>query len=135
MIKRYLLTAKKEDKTNYETFFTIRSAEYRQLEFIHCGYKTKIIPLDFDLTYQEIDEHYKNEIEKVNILNDFLYILKEHHGVSEDDFNNIEEDIDIIYLVFKKCEDSDLSHWENIERAIEYLKDIKNTHYDYSKIN
>ena len=44
MIKRFLLTAKKEDKTNYETFFTMRSAEYRQLEFIHCGYKTKIIP-------------------------------------------------------------------------------------------
>lgn len=139
MIKRYLLTAKKENKTtcetNYETFFTIRAAEDRQLVFISCGYKTEIIPLDIDLARHEIKEHYKNEIEKENILSDFLYILKDHHNVSENDFDDIEKDIEIIYWAFNKCQSAEFSHWENIEITINYLKDMKNTHYDYSKIN
>ena len=70
MIRRYLLTAKKENKTtcetNYETFFTIKAAEDRQLVFINCGYKTEIIPLDIDLACHEIEEHYENEIEKTS---------------------------------------------------------------------
>ena len=53
MIKRYLLTAKKENgttrETNYETFFTMKSAEDRQLVFIKLGYKTEIIPIYIDL--------------------------------------------------------------------------------------
>lgn len=138
MIKRYLLTAKKENKTtcetNYETFFTIRAAEDRQLVFIGCGYKTEIIPLDIDLLRHEVREHY-DKFEKEDILNDFLYKLKEDYDVPEDDFENIEEDIDVIYFAFKKCEDSDLSHWQNIKKALNYLKSVSTTNYDYSKIN
>ena len=135
MIKRYLLTAKKEDKIENEIFFEMHSAEEMQLVYIKSGYKTGIIPLYIDLARHEIEEHYENEIEKENILSDFLYKIKDYHHVPEDDFEDIEKDIEIIYYAFKKCEDSDLSHWENIERTIDYLKDASDTNYDYSKIN
>lgn len=135
MIYRYLLTLQKEDKIENEIFFEMSSAEEMQLVYIKDGYKTRIVPLSIDLARHEIEEHYENEIEKENILSDFLYKIKDHHHVPEDDFKNIEKDIETIYWAFKKCEDSDLSHWQNIERTIDYLKDMKNTHYDYSKIN
>ena len=135
MIKRYLLTAKKEDKIENEIFFEKYIAEKKQVVYTSNEYKTRLIELDIDLARHEIEQHYENEIEKENILNDFLYKLKDYHNVSEDDFNDIEQDIDIIFLAFKKCEDSDLSHWQNIERTIDYLKDISATNYDYSKIN
>jgi len=135
MIKRYLLTAQKEDKIENEIFFEMHSAEEMQLVYINSGYKTRIVPLSIDLARHEIEEHYQNEIEKEDILNDFLYKLKDYHDVSEDDFDDIEKDIGTIYWAFKKCADSDLSHWENIEKTIDYLKDMKNTNYDYSKIN
>ena len=85
MIKRYLLTAKKEDKIENEIFFEMNSAEQMQLVYIKDGYKTRIVPLSIDLARHEIEEHYENEIEKENILSDFLYILKDHHDVSEND--------------------------------------------------
>lgn len=135
MIKRYLLTAKKDEEIKNEIFFTMNSAEEMQFVYIKDGYKTRIVPLSIDLARHEIEEHYENEIEKENILSDFLYKLKDYHDVSEDDFNDIEKDIGTIYWAFKKCADSDLSHWQNIEKTIDYLKDMKNTHYDYSKIN
>lgn len=135
MIKRYLLIAKKEDEIKNEIFFEMNSAERKQLVYIDSGYKTQILPLSIDLARHEIEEHYEDEIEKENILNDFLYKLKCYHNVSEDDFEDIEKDIDVIYFAFKKCEDSDSSYWENIERTINYLKDVSATNYDYSKIN
>lgn len=135
MIKRYLLTAKKEEKIENEIFFEMHSAEEMQLVYIKSGYKTQIVPLSIDLAKHEIEEHYQNEIEKEDILSDFLYKIKDYHNVPEDDFHDIQKDIGTIYWAFKKCEDSDLSHWENIEKTIDYLKDMKNTHYDYSKIN
>lgn len=135
MITRYLLTAKKEDKIENEIFFEMNSAEQMQLVYINSGYKTRIIPLHIDLARHEIEEHYENEIEKENILSDFLYKLKDIHNVAENDFSDIEKDIDIIYFAFKKCEDSDLSHWQNIERTLDYLKDVSATNYNYSKIN
>ena len=111
------------------------SAKKMQLVYINSGYKTQILPLFIDLARHEIEEHYQNEIEKEDILNDFLYRLKDYHDVSENDFNDIEKDIDVIYFAFKKCEDSDLSHWQNVETTIDYLKDLSSTNYDYSKIN
>lgn len=134
MIKRYLLTAEKEDKIENEIFFEMNTAEQMQLVYIDSGYKTRIIPLHIDLAKHEIEEHYENEIEKENILSDFLYQLKDYYDVPEDDFEDIEKDIGTIYYTFKKCGDSDLSHWQNIEKTIDYLKNMKNTHYDYSKI-
>lgn len=135
MIKRYLLTATKKDKIENEIFVEMHSAEEMQLVYIKSGYKTRIVPLSINLTKHEIEEHYENEIKKENILSDFLYRLKEYHDILEDDFYNVQKDIEPIYWAFKKCEDSDLSHWENIEKTIDYLKDMKNTNYDYSKIN
>ena len=135
MIKRYLVSAKKEDNIKNLVFYDLNSAEKTQVVFALKGYKTRLIPLDIDLARHEIQQHYENEIEKEDILSDFLYKLKDYHDVSEDDFDDIEKDIGTIYWAFKKCADSDLSHWENIEKTIDYLKDMKNTHYDYSKIN
>lgn len=135
MIKRYLLIATKNNEQKNEIFFELNSAERMQTAYIEHGYETQILPLSIDLARHEIEEHYENEIEKENILSDFLYKLKDYHNVSEDDFNDIEKDIGTIYWAFKKCADSDLSHWQNIEKTIDYLKDMKNTHYDYSKIN
>jgi hypothetical protein len=135
MIKRYLLTAKKENKIENEIFFEMSSAEKMQLVYINSGYKTQILPLSIDLARHEIEEHYQDEIEKENILSDFLYQLKDYYDVPEDDFENIKKDIDVIYFAFKKCEDSDSSYWQNIEKTIDYLKDLSATNYDYSKIN
>ena len=135
MIKRYLLIAEKEDKIENEIFFEMSSAEKMQLVYINSGYKTQILPLSIDLARHEIEEHYQDEIEKEDILNDFLYRLKDYHNVNHSDFADIEKDMGTIYWAFQKCVDSDSSHWENIEKTIDYLKSIKNTHYDYSKIN
>ena len=132
MIKRFLVSATKEDKIENLIFFTRDAAETIQTTLISKGYKTKIIPLTIVVTQQEIIELYENEIEKINIFNDFAYILSNNYNVSEND--DISKDLDIIYSMFKKVEDSDLSHWENIEKTIDYLKDIKNTNYDYNKI-
>lgn len=135
MIKRYLLTAQKEDKIKNKIFFEMKTAEQMQLVYIKDGYKTQISPLSIDLARHEIEEHYENEIEKECILSDFLSVLKDYHDVPEDDFNDIAKDIETIYWAFKKCEDSDLSYWDNIEKTINYLKDISAVNYDYSKIN
>lgn len=135
MIKRYLLIATQNNEQKNEIFFELNSAEQMQTAYIEHGYETQILPLSIDLARHEIEEHYENEIEKENILSDFLYKLKDYHDVSEDDFNDIEKDIEIIYWAFKKCEDSDSSYWENIEKTIDYLKDLSVTNYDYSKIN
>lgn len=134
MITRYFLMATKGDKINNEIHFTMNQAEQRQLVLINDGYKTKIYPLKIDLAMHEIQEHYDSEIAKYDILNDLLYILKENHNVPEEDFSDIEEDINIIYSIFLKKSNSEFSHWENIESTIDYLKDVKNTKYNYSKI-
>lgn len=135
MIKRYLLTTIKNNEEKNEIFFELNSAEKMQIEYNKRGYSTKILPLSIDLARHEIEEHYQDEIEKENILSDFLYQLKDYYDVPEDDFENIKKDIDVIYFAFKKCEDSDLSYWQNIEKTIDYLKDLSATNYDYSKIN
>jgi hypothetical protein len=135
MIKRYLLTAQKEDKIKNKVFFEMEAAEQMQLVYIKDGYKTRISPLSIELSRQEIKEHYENEIEKECILSDFLSVLNDYHDVPEDDFNDIAKDIETIYWAFKKCEDSDLSYLDNIEKTINYLKDISAVNYDYSKIN
>lgn len=133
MIKRYLLVTKKDDKEWYQVFFTMNQAENEQLVAIEDGYKTKIVPLDIDLACHEIQEHYEEEIEKEDILNDFLYILSDRYNVTEDDFDIIERDINIVFTIFKKVYDSELSHWENIEKTIDYLRDCDTT-YNYSQI-
>lgn len=135
MIKRYLLTTIKNNEEKNEIFFELNSAEKMQIEYNKRGYSTKILPLSIDLARHEIEEHYQDEIEKENILSDFLYQLKDYYDVPEDDFENIKKDIDVIYFAFKKCEDSDSSYWQNIEKTIDYLKDLSATNYDYSKIN
>lgn len=135
MIKRYLLTAQKEDKIKNKVFFEMEAAEQMQLVYIKDGYKTRISPLSIELSRQEIEEHYENEIEKEDILSDFLFVLNDYHDVPEDDFNDIAKDIETIYWAFKKCEDSDSSYWDNIEKTIDYLKDVSAVNYDYSKIN
>ena len=134
MIKRYLLQTTKDNKEWYQLFETMNTAENQQLVAIHNGYKTKIVPLTIDLAGHEIVEHYQNEIEKEDILNDFLYRLETFHQVNEEDFNTIEEDIDIIFQCYNKVYDTELSHWQNIERILDYIRDCKDVKYDYSKI-
>ena len=134
MIKRYLLKTTKDNKEWYQLFETMNTAEKQQVVEINNGYKTKIIPLTIDLAGHEIIEHYQNEIEKEDILNDFLYILSERHNVSEDDFHLIEQDINTIFTIYQKVSDSELSHWQNIERILDYIKDYKDMKYNYSQI-
>ena len=134
MIKRYLLVTEKDNMEQNQVFFTMNSAENQQLIAIEDGYKTKIIPLNIDLARHEIQEHYQNEIEKEDILSDFLYILSDRHDVPEDDFDIIEQDVNTIFTIYQKVADSDLSHWENIERILDYIKDHKGVKYNYSKI-
>ena len=134
MIKRYLLVTKKDNMEWNQLFFTMNQAEKEQLVAIKDGYKTKIIPLNIDLARHEIQEHYQDEIEKEDILNDFLYILSDRHDVPEDDFDIIEQDINTIFTIYQKVSDSELSHWQNIERILDYIKDYKDVKYNYSKI-
>lgn len=134
MIKRYLLHTTKDNKEWYQLFETMSTAENKQLVAIRDGYKTKIVPLTIDLAGQEIIEHYQNEVEKEDILSDFLYILSDRHDVLEDDFYLIEQDIDTIFNIYQKVSDSDLSHWQNIERILDYIKDYKDVKYNYSQI-
>lgn len=134
MIKRYLLTTKKDGMEWNQVFFTMNQAENEQLVAITDGYKTKITPLNIDLARHEIQEHYQDEIEKEDILNDFLYILSDRHDVPEDDLDIIEQDINTIFTIYQKVSDSELSHWQNIERILDYIKDYKDVKYNYSKI-
>lgn len=134
MIKRYLLTTKKDNMEWNQLFFTMNQAENEQLVAIKDGYKTKIIPLNIDLARHEIEEHYQDEIEKEDILNDFLYILSDRYDVPEDDFDIIERDVNTIFTIYQKVADSELSHWQNIERILDYIKDYKDVKYNYSKI-
>ena len=134
MIKRYLLVTKKDNMECNQLFFTMNQAENEQLVAIKDGYKTKIIPLNIDLARHEIEEHYQDEIEKEDILNDFLYILSDRHDVPEDDFDIIERDVNTIFTIYQKVADSELSHWQNIERILDYIKDYKDVKYNYSKI-
>lgn len=134
MIKRYLLVTKKDNMEWNQLFFTMNQAEKEQLVAIKDGYKTKIIPLNIDLARHEIQEHYQDEIEKEDILNDFLYILSDRYDVPEDDFNIIERDVNTIFTIYQKVADSELSHWQNIERILDYIKDYKDVKYNYSKI-
>ena len=134
MIKRYLLVTKKDNMEWNQLFFTMNQAENEQLVAIKDGYKTKIIPLNIDLARHEIEEHYQDEIEKEDILNDFLYILSDRYDVPEDDFDIIERDVNTIFTIYQKVSDSELSHWQNIERILDYIKDYKDVKYNYSKI-
>ena len=134
MIKRYLLTTTKDGMEWNQVFFTMNQAENEQLVAITDGYKTKITPLNIDLARHEIQEHYQDEIEKEDILNDFLYILSDRHDVPEDDFDIIEQDVNTIFTIYQKVSDSELSHWQNIERILDYIKDYKDVKYNYSKI-
>lgn len=134
MIKRYLLTTKKDGMEWNQVFFTMNQAENEQLVAITDGYKTKITPLNIELSRHEIQEHYQDEIEKEDILNDFLYILSDRHDVPEDDLDIIEQDVNTIFAIYQKVSDSELSHWQNIERILDYIKDYKDVKYNYSKI-
>ena len=134
MIKRYLLTTTKDGMEWNQVFFTMNQAENEQLVAITDGYKTKITPLNIDLARHEIQEHYQDEIEKEDILNDFLYILSDRHDVPEDDLDIIEQDVNTIFTIYQKVSDSELSHWQNIERILDYIKDYKDVKYNYSKI-
>ena len=134
MIKRYLLTTTKDGMEWNQVFFTMNQAENEQLVAITDGYKTKITPLNIDLARHEIQEHYQDEIEKEDILNDFLYILSDRHDVPEDDLDIIEQDVNTIFTIYQKVSDSELSHWHNIERILDYIKDYKDVKYNYSKI-
>ena len=148
MIKRYLLIAKKEDERKNEIFFEMNSAERRQLVYIHSGYKTQILPLSIDLARHEIEEHYQDEIEKEDILSDFLYQLKDYYDVPEDDFKNIEEDIDVcedtIYRIasiskvivalgaMKLVEEGKLDIYEDVSKYLGYT--LRNPNHPDKKI-
>lgn len=122
-IKRYLL--KMSDGT-FQIHNTEKSAKTAGM---FSNKKFKVDVLDIELTVREIVK-IQEETEKENILLDVLQILHNTYHVTEFD-NCIEEDKEIIYNVFNKCEDSDLSHWENIEKTIDYLKDCS-TVFDYN---
>lgn len=85
------------------------------------------------LTYDEINAIIECN-EKRNILEDTLEILHRNYDVDTKFDEDIQKDIDIIYGTFIKVSDSDLSHWENIEKTIDYLKDCYNTSFNYSSI-
>lgn len=124
-IKRYLLSM--SDGT-FQIHNTEKSAKTAG-KFSNKKFKVDV--LDIELTVREIVK-IQEETEKENILLDVLQIIHNTYHVTEFD-NCIEEDKEIIYNVFNKCEDSDLSHWENIEKTIDYLKDCS-TVFDYNTL-
>lgn len=124
-IKRYLLSM--SDGT-FQIHNTEKSAKTAG-KFSNKKFKVDV--LDIELTVREIVK-IQEETEKENILLDVLQIIHNNYHVTEFD-DCIEEDEEIIYNVFNKCEDSDLSHWENIEKTIDYLKDCS-TVFDYNTL-
>lgn len=72
--------------------------------------------------------------EKQNILTDYLKRLHEYYDVNSESDELIKKDLDIIYKIFKKVEDSNLSYWENIDKTIDYLKDMSSTNFNYNSI-
>ena len=121
-IKRYLLRINDE-------FQVHRIEESATRAGMFSNNKFKVDVLDIELTSTEIKQ-IKEEEEKENIMNDVLQIIHNVYHVTEFDVC-IKEDKEIIYNVFNKCEDSDLSHWENIEKTIDYLKGCS-TVFDYN---
>lgn len=122
-IKRYLL------RMSDGTFQIHNTKESATRAGIFSNNKFKVDVLDIELTSIEINQ-IKKEEEKENIFLDVLQILHNNYHMTEFD-DCIKEDKEIIYKTFNKCEDSDLSHWENIERTIDYLKDCS-TVFDYN---
>lgn len=122
-IKRYLLIM------SDGTFQIHNTEESATRAGMFSNNKFKVEVLDIELTSIEINQ-IKKEEEKENIFLDVLQILHNNYHVTEFD-DCIEEDKEIIYKTFNKCEDSDLSHWENIERTIDYLKGCS-TVFDYN---
>ena len=87
----------------------------------------------FILTPEEIRLVIK-ESEKEDIFEDFCTILEQNYDIDVKWHQEITDDIDIIYDTFNHVEDSDLSHWQNIDRTVDYLMDSDRTSYDYSKL-
>ena len=85
------------------------------------------------LTREEINEIIQ-ESEKEDIFEDFCTILDQDYGIDVRWNQEIKNDIDKIYRVFNHVYDSDLSHWDNINKTIDYLKDYTDTTFDYSKL-
>ena len=85
------------------------------------------------LTREEINEIIQ-ESEKEDIFENFCTILDQDYGIDVRWNQEIKNDIDKIYRVFNHVYDSDLSHWDNINKTIDYLKDCTDTTFDYSKL-
>ena len=69
------------------------------------------------LTREEINEIIQ-ESEKEDIFEDFCTILNQKYGIDVRWHQEIKDDIDKIYRGFEHVCDSELSHWENIEKTI-----------------
>ena len=85
------------------------------------------------LTREEINEIIQ-ESEKEDIFEDFCTILNQNYGIDVRWHQELKNDIELIYKTFEHVCDSELSHWENIYKTINYLKDYTNTAFDYSKL-
>ena len=90
------------------------------------------ISVTIELTEQDV-QNIIREYESNNILEDVLSIIHERNKISNFDENLIRSDKNLIYSAFEHEEDSNLSHWENIERAIRYMEQY-DLPFDYSKL-
>ena len=87
----------------------------------------------FTLTREEINKIIE-EHEKENIFEDFCTVLRDDYDIDVRWHQELKNDIDLIYKTFEHVCDSDLSHWENINKTIDHLKNCTDTAFDYSKL-
>ena len=85
------------------------------------------------LTREEINKIIE-EHEKENIFEDVCTVLRDDYNIDVRWHQELKNDIDLIYRTFDHVCDSDLSHWDNITKTINHLKDYTNTAFDYSKL-
>ena len=87
----------------------------------------------FTLTREEINAIIE-EHEKENIFEDVCTVLRDDYNIDVRWHQELKNDINLIYTTFYHVCDSDLSHWDNIAKTINRLKDYTDTAFDYSKL-
>ena len=133
MIKKYALitNGKVHDVFHTEDAATNMGIELSSLNIMENFY---VQPIYIELSDDEINKLYQERIECYDILLDTLNILYNEYNVSEDYEGCIENDMGIIYYAYNQNFDANRSHWDNIRATINYLKNMKDTNFDYLNI-
>lgn len=137
-MKKYLLiTEDKAGTINQKMFSSVDAATTEGVKLYELNKIKRFVvnPFNLILTDSEIRNLYQEKVEKYDILDDVLYILKTDNDVDlENVREDIKQDIDVIFFSYNKVYDTELSYWDNIRKTIQHLRDVAVTHFNYNNL-